>query len=556
MSAKKDPKDRIGAEQCNICGEWFNRRNSVEHLTRCVSTNPSSYKEGENYVKCPECGICSTNLNLHMRKVHSWTEERFEIARSNGQRFQSESMKKATIETMKLKYGTEHHWKNPEVIEKRRQTWQRNHGCDNPFGSKSVQAKIITTNQERYGCDHPMQNEEVAIRQFNSAQNGPTDIEEFFDKHTCVNVVYTGGKSRFLRTKSGVKKGGRVIHDLNPDFMIFSDSVAEESVALIKDGKPLANRRKFSTKFVVELFGEHYHSEDMIGVSPQQHVEETIATYKSIGIECLVLWGKQILGGWEQNRSMIELWLNHAIQTMNARPERKERTSARVDARLAPHACPYGSGERFKTPEGLATWLVDPNNLYRQECIENLDYVVCRLCNRRFKKLSTHLKREHGVERSEYLLLHPDARVISIREKERIAAENSTKERKPKVYKHEGQEGVDYVVCTVCGYMAGNLKQHIRRRHGEDVLRHYQGSIKSTKAVETLRLAASKTWDTRGRSVARNVSENQTHKDHGLTKEIATVYLSDKLSWAAIAKKHGLTPEGVAYLCKKKWALK
>jgi hypothetical protein len=62
--------------------------------------------------------------------------------------------------------------------------------------------------------------------------------------------------------------------------------------------------------------------------------------------------------------------------------------------------------------------------------------------------------------------------------------------------------------------------------------------------------AAKKTWDTRGRKPA--IENPQTHKRHGLTREILEqLYSADGLSDAKIGERYGMTGEGIAYQRKK-----
>jgi len=110
-------------------------------------------------------------------------------------------------------------------------------------------------------------------------------------------------------------------------------------------------------------------------------------------------------------------------------------------------------------------------------------------------------------------------------------------------------EGVDYVVCH-CGYRAANLSRHLKREH--DGTEGYQGQIKSQKCVKNLSAGANMAWNIRGRKSEKDASQNKTHKQHGLTKEILEqLYMADGLSDAKIGEKYGMTGEGVSYQRKK-----
>jgi tRNA1(Val) A37 N6-methylase TrmN6 len=214
--------------------------------------------------------------------------------------------------------------------------------------------------------------------------------------------------------------------------------------------------------------------------------------------------------------------------------------------------------------------------------------VKCRICNRFFEKLGWHVVREHGLDMNKYRVLFPAAETVSPEMKNRIAEANHRKvglEHVPRVayrcpdgsYVRKRDawkrawadqppadsivdastvdldpwagkvEGVDYVVCR-CGYKAANLTQHLRRQHGG--LDGHNGPVKSQGCARALQEAAKKTWDTRGRKPA--IENPQTHKRHGLTKEILEqLYSVDGLSDAKIGERYGMTGEGIAYQRKK-----
>ena len=179
----------------------------------------------------------------------------------------------------------------------------------NPFSDPEVQEKIKETNQRRYGVDHPMQNEEVFIRQLKSAGVGPSGLEQFFDKHTPDCVVYTGYGGRYLRVKVGVRKYGREIKNLNPDFVVFPDNLLKGAMALSEACEPM-DGRTYRVKRVIELLGDYYHSEKVIGVPAAEHQREIEAAYASIGVECLVLWETEVLGDWENVKEKVEGWID------------------------------------------------------------------------------------------------------------------------------------------------------------------------------------------------------------------------------------------------------
>lgn len=63
-------------------------------------------------------------------------------------------------QTMEEKYGVKHAMEVPEFIEKRRQTWLRTIGFENPGQSPACRDKAICTNNAKYGKDSYCQTEE------------------------------------------------------------------------------------------------------------------------------------------------------------------------------------------------------------------------------------------------------------------------------------------------------------------------------------------------------------------------------------------------------------
>ena len=116
------------------------------------------------------------------------------------------------------------------------------------------------------------------------------------------------------------------------------------------------------------------------------------------------------------------------------------------------------------------------------------------------------------------------------------------------VYK---QEGVDYVVCSICGYEGRNITRHLRNKHQIEP-ENYDGPVKSEACEKALSEAANKTWDARGRKEKRDKAQNKTHKVNGLDEEtLRRLYDVEGLSDFKIGEKYGMTGEGVSYRRKK-----
>jgi hypothetical protein len=144
----------------------------------------------------------------------------------------------------------------------------------------------------------------------------------------CPNVVYTGYGGRFIRTKTGVRKYGRLIKDVNPDFMVLPDCVLQSATSASRERRAL-DRLKHRTKYVIELLGDWYHSEQVIGVPPAEHEAEVIAAYKSAGIECLVLWEHDVMSRWNVIEPMVNAWIQRAVADINENPVWKKPSPSR-----------------------------------------------------------------------------------------------------------------------------------------------------------------------------------------------------------------------------------
>jgi len=175
-------------------------------------------------------------------------------------------------------------------------------------------------------------------------------------------------------------------------------------------------------------------------------------------------------------------------------------------------------------------------NIKKNE-IENLDYVICNICHKRFKRISRHLRSHHKIGKDEYLKMFPGAKLISKNDSDRVKKENKRKGsgRKYKqrvVYRipdgsivkkkdswikawgienppedsivdastvnldpwKDKIEGIDYVICKVCGYKGRNITRHVRREHKIDT---YDGMLKSENCKKALSNASLLAWKTK-----------------------------------------------------------
>jgi len=398
----KPVRERRRAVQCHVCGQWYQPETSRRHFEECVPAHPDKYEKGRDYVSCPECEAPMLRLGQHLRLKHGWTNDRIQMEVNKGLKLTADVVVEKRNESVDFEAAQR----------KREATHLSRHGYVNPFADPAVQEKIRQTSQRRYHSSHPMQNEGVRLRQTESAHRGPSGQELFFDAHTCDNVVYSGGGSRYIRTKTGVRKYDRVVKDLNPDFLVLPDSVLESAQNCLEQGKPF-DRQKHRTRYVMELLGDYYHSEEVIGVPEDEHAKELVEAYASVGIQCLVLWEKDVLGRWNEIEPEVSAWIDRAIADMDERPIYRRSTKSRVDGRRAMLECPYGSGRMFRTQDSLRRWMESKRNYWRPGMEEGRNYVVCRECGTRVVKLAEHLRRSHGMTKTEYLEKYPGSRMVA-----------------------------------------------------------------------------------------------------------------------------------------------
>lgn len=576
----KPISERRRSQQCKICGDWYVFGGQERHLRECLVAHTDAYMEGRDYIKCPECRDVFLRLGPHLKDAHGWDKDKLALEVGHGLKLMAQSLSDKMRDSQDFK----------AIQEKREQTHLERHGYKNPFSDPAVQEKIVETSQRRYGTDHPMQNEEVRIRQNESAMNGPSGQEIFFDEHTCDSVIYTGYGGRYIRCKVPVRKCGRELFNLNPDFMVLPDNVLESAQAASDERRPL-DRKKHRTRWVIELLGNWYHSEAVVGVPAIEHEKEMVDAYKSAGIECLVLWERDVKDRWNEIEPMVSAWIQKAVLDINSNPIWRKATKPKVDGRLATLPCPFGSGKVFKSQAKLDKWVASPLNFWHPDMVEGRDYVRCLECpNVRVGKVAEHLRRAHPeMTKEQYLEKHPGALLVAKRVSDMVVShavgrvgqkyEARVAYRCPdgsfvrkrdawiRAWKTEAPpgdsvvsaevanldpwagkvDGVDYVVCR-CGYKAANLTQHLRRQHGG--LDGHNGPVKSQSCVKALQEAAKKTWDTRGKKLA--IENPQTHKRHGLTRELLEqLYVVDGLSDAKIGERYGMTGEGIAYQRKK-----
>lgn len=183
-----------------------------------------------------------------------------------------------------------------------------------------------------------------------------------------------------------------------------------------------------------------------------------------------------------------------------------------------------------------------------EEATAGHSFVQCKLCGEHFRAIRNHLTKVHHISAEEYLSRFPGENLICSEESKRIGQTNSTKfgGKKKKYNKrvayllpdgtytgithkykkewktsvidpkhifdanevgyvsqadrpYQGEEGVDYVSCKICGVKKGNLCQHLKKQHGlskEEYKEKYHAEVYSEKAKTSQHLCTVHRWET------------------------------------------------------------
>lgn len=142
-------------------------------------------------------------------------------------------------------------------------------------------------------------------------------LEENFDKITNDNI-WSSSKPRpelyffrdynvcklILQSKhKSVNKLGKEYNRFCPDFLLLTDEeLAFVTRSLYEASVTGSWRNPFYSftpkqKYAIELFGDYWHSEKVIGIEPTKHVEEVKSIYKSIGWEVDIIWESDFYKG-------------------------------------------------------------------------------------------------------------------------------------------------------------------------------------------------------------------------------------------------------------------
>lgn len=516
-----------------------------QELSDLINSGKTNYIENEDYVKCHICGFCGARLGYHLKTNHGWDKDRIILERSRGLKLIASNIEKKRMLSLNIE----------KAKEQRQKTNMERYGVPNPGGSEESINKAIETSKKRYNCSHAMQSPEIKIRHTKSSRNGPSEVEKVFAKLVPRNVVYVGYGGIFVHCRKPVRKFRRDCFNFNPDFMVFSDTVIDEVIALSEKLLPL-DRKNHRSRYAIEILGNYYHSKEIIGVDEDFHYNQIMEAYASVGINCLVLWEKDILNKWNEIKQKVNDWICDAISDINNSQINRNNI--------------------LNEPEKKTI-------VKKEKESESLEgKIVCKICNRGFDKIGWHIIREHNMSVEQYKLLYDVQETVSEKNKElvaKIVRPKGVKYKQRVVYRlpdgriakkidawrkawngdgpadsvidaktvdlnpwKDKTEGVDYVVCEFCGYKAKNLTRHMGREHVGLVPTK---ELKSEECKKALSEAANSAWDKRGRK-DRSGEVKRVYKLAGLDREtLYDLYVVQRLSDDKIAVRYGVAENSI-----------
>jgi len=260
----------------------------------------------------------------------------------------------------------------------------------------------------------------------------------FFDKDHTISKKICRNNKVFLHKMS----------QAIPDFILVDK---RQSLLLSKAIENISKGRKFEQPFpkdekywYCEIFGDYWHSEEIIGLSRDVHEQEVRAAYNSIGCEVLILWEDEIINHWEDSAKPK---LNEFIMRFASRKEvcfnfscddafnySSDEINGIFNSESLKQFLPEDedrfwskcNAQYFKLKE-----LLESNNkLSSEETIEpeeGYSFVKCKLCGGVFRRLGSHLKRIHKQSVEEYQKRFPGASIICKEEQKRISQTNAEK---------------------------------------------------------------------------------------------------------------------------------
>lgn len=498
-------KPRKDDKPCEYCGEIVNHRN--EHLWphyqyECKQT-VKKMVEGRDYVVCPVCNEWKKDLSKHLADKHGIPKDEYKVKYPDLKMKCSKTVVKGEI--TKQKRGTAIN--SPQTVAKTKKTSLERYGTDNPKMIPEAREKARKTMRRRHGVDYSYQSSKIYAKVMQKV-GSYNRLEQFVDENTLEHL-YCTGKPRpgyddkptpyFVHFRTPVTKTGRDYTSAYPDFILLSD----ENLQKVKDwlADPSQQGTTFDrfirTKYVVELFGDHWHGQEITGVEREEHERQVLASYKEVGIECLILWESEVKDDWETCQEKLEEFIGRGLPHLNAEQEkvnqrRLEKEKAKIEAKLQKIA-ERDARRKEKEEERKADQLWRSQQPGYRARPTGLKYNIKTL----YRKKDGKLCKNAGTWRKSWAPEEPPA---ESKQPASVWMQEYEQQKDPFFGKEEGK---DFVVCTECGYKAKNLERHVNREHDPDT---YVGPKHSESFKKTGSQAIKDAWSAGKRSHVKRVA--------------------------------------------------
>lgn len=272
----KGPQLGLHVKTCT--GPWGDadwERHRQQSANRRTALRSNDLEEGEDYIVCQLCGDRFRKLSVHLKEIHrlpAW-QYRFRYGPT-----ESKKTRRKTRATCLERYGVEHPLQVPEIAQR---------------ANRNRKATMM----ERYGAPCPFTAGFVS-------PNKKSIPEKEFDFLTVDTVMYVGDFSYWIRCLGSDGKW----RNRNPDFVIYSS----ENLKKIQNGE-LPNTVR--TWGIIEIFGDHWHSQAVTGMGRQEYETFRRVEYESVGVKALFVWVSDLRSDPQEVKKHVDQFIYENSQS-------------------------------------------------------------------------------------------------------------------------------------------------------------------------------------------------------------------------------------------------